>query len=292
MGTRTGNFDTGFRRNGQEWMKDLSKLGAWAKKEGFDRIDLVKDEITDLDALRGAGLKVGSVDLPQKWADLMSLDAGKRKDAVAQQTAFVNKWAEKGAKAFFVVAIPEDVAKPVAENYALAVETYGALGKAAATAGAKILFEGWPGGAGLPNLFCNPESLRGIFKDTGGAGLGINYDPSHLIRLGIDHVRFVKEFAERIGHVHAKDTEVMEDARYELGTQVSIFQKKHRWGEHTWRYTIPGHGVARWTEIFRSLKAANYQGAVCVELEDENFCGTEAGEFEALRASLAFLRSA
>ena len=39
----------------------------------------------------------------------------------------------------------------------------------------------------------------------------------------------------------------------------------------TWRYTIPGHGVARWDEIMRLLVEKGYQGAVSIELEDANF---------------------
>ena len=62
--------------------------------------------------------------------------------------------------------------------------------------------------------------------------------------------------------------------------------------EFSWRYTIPGHGCGRWIEIFKALKGANFKGAVCVELEDENFNGTEDGEKAALIHSLNFLRSA
>jgi sugar phosphate isomerase/epimerase len=39
----------------------------------------------------------------------------------------------------------------------------------------------------------------------------------------------------------------------------------------TWRYTIPGHGVAHWVEIFRILQEKGYQGVVSIELEDANF---------------------
>ncbi len=47
----------------------------------------------------------------------------------------------------------------------------------------------------------------------------VNFDPSHLIRMGIDPVRFVEEFAPRIAHVHGKYTEILTDRLYDLGTE-------------------------------------------------------------------------
>ena len=131
--------------------------------------------------------------------------------------------------------------------------------------------------------------MRSCIQDV-GRGAGLNYDPSHLIRLRVDHIRFLKEFAPHVKHVHAKDTDVYEDALYEFGTQDATFTPSHRWGQWTWRYTIPGQGVAHWNEIFRVLKESGYRGAVSVELEDENFNGSEEGEKAALTASLAYLR--
>ena len=93
-------------------------------------------------------------------------------------------------------------------------------------------------------------------------------------------------------HTHAKDTDIDQEALYEFGTQAAAFATPHRWGEWIWRYTIPGHGQARWGEIFKVLKSAGYKGAVSVELEDENFNGSEEGEKRALAASLACLQSA
>ena len=133
--------------------------------------------------------------------------------------------------------------------------------------------------------------MRSFIKDV-GAGVAVNYDPSHLIRLGVDHIRFLKEFAPHVRHVHAKDTQLFPDALYEFGTQGSAFAKPHGFGEWTWRYTIPGHGDARWNEIFTILRDAKYAGVVSVELEDENFNGTEEGEKNALAQSLNFLKSA
>jgi len=292
MGTRTGNFPIGFRRGWSDWQKkDLKALAGWAKGVGFERIDLGKASKDDIAILKADGLNIGSADLLD-FGNIMHNDAGKRKELIAQNVAYVKEAGAAGAKVFFTCIIPGDGNKPRAENHKLAVESFGPIAEAADSVGAKIAIEGWPGGGNLPNLACNPETYRSIIRDIKTKSIGVNYDPSHLIRMGIDHVRFVKEFAERIWHVHGKDTEVLGENIYEYGLyQSSAFSKGHGFGEWAWRYTIPGHGCTRWIEVFRTLKEADFNGAVCVELEDEHFNTNEDGEKAGLTHSLNFLRS-
>jgi len=293
MATRTGNFPIGFRRGWSDWQKkDLAALAKWAKSNGFDRIDLGKATKEDLKTLRDAGLDVGSADLLD-FGKLMSNDAAQRKDLIAQNVAYIKEAAAAGAKIFFTCVIPGDPAKKRAENYALALESFAPIAEACDKAKACLAIEGWPGGGPhLANLCCNPETYRSIIKDLGCKSVGVNYDPSHLIRMGIDEVRFLHEFASRVWHVHGKDTEIIPEAVYEYGLyQGSAFAKGHGFGEHVWRYTIPGHGCARWCEILKLLKNAGFKGAIGVELEDGNFNGSEAGEKAGLLYSLAFLKS-
>jgi sugar phosphate isomerase/epimerase len=289
MATRSG-FPIGFRRGWTDWQKnDLTALVAWAKQSGFDALDLTRATVNDIKTITGAGLRLGSVDLLD-FGNLLHVDAGKRKELVAQNVAYVKEIAATGAKHFFSVVIPGDPARKRSENYALMLESYGPIAEACANAGAALAVEGWPGGPPyFASLVCTPETVRSFLKDL-GKGAGLNYDPSHLIRLGVDHVRFLKEFAPHVKHVHAKDTDVDAEALYEFGTQPATFATPHGFGEWTWRYTIPGHGLARWNEVVSVLKSSGYAGAISVELEDEHFNGTEAGERAALVHSLNFLK--
>ena len=291
MPTTTGNFPIGFRRANVDWQKDLAKLAKWSKQTGFDVIDFThKTTSDDFKTLKDAGLSHGSVDLLD-FGQIMATDKVKRKDVLDANLAHIKSAADAGAKAFFTVIIPGDHAAKRADNYKLAIECYGPIVEACANVGAHLAVEGWPGGAPhFSSLCCSPETIRAFLKDIGPGG-GLNYDPSHLIRLRVDHIRFLKEFAPHVKHVHAKDTDVDHDALYEFGAQPGTFATPHRWGEWTWRYTLPGHGQSRWGEIFRILKSANYRGAASVELEDENFNGTEDGEKRALEMSLAYLKS-
>lgn len=291
MATRTGGFPIGIRRGWSEWQRDLSNLAGWAQANGFEGIDLGGVTAEDVQTLQAHGLRLGSVDL--NTSGLLDNDAGKRRESVERAIAEVKAATALGAKAFFLVVYPDASVKR-AEAYTRAVESYAPITQVLDSLGASLAIEGWPGGSPhLPALCCNPESCRRFISDLGGKGVGLNYDPSHLIRMGIDHLRFLKEFLPYVRHVHGKDTELFPEAAYEYGLyQPAIFAEAHGFGEQTWRYTIPGQGSARWTEILRTLQANGYTGMVSIELEDENFNGSEAGEKAGLLHSLSFLSGA
>lgn len=291
MVTRTGGFRIGFRRGWSDWQKDLPALAAWAKDAGFEAIDLGQAKAEDVGQVRDAGVQVVSVDMID-WSALLSPDTGRRRAAVARNAAYFKDMAALGVRVFFTVAIPEDASRPGKDNFDLAVASYGELAPLAESLGAAIALEGWPGGPPFANLCCNPETCRAIFREVPSRGLGINYDPSHLIRMGIDHARFAAEFVDRITHVHAKDTEIITDNVYEIGLyQRSVFQKPFFCGEFTWRYTIPGHGVTRWSHVLATLDKTGFKGVVSVELEDADYNGTELGEQNGLLAALKYLQT-
>ena len=237
-----GKFQFGLRRGWSDWQKqDLRAFLAWIKASGFDAVDLMNISREDLGAVKEAGLRIGSVDLLD-FGQIMATDIGKRRDVIARNVQYVNDIGAAGAKVFFTCVIPGDPTKPRSENYSLAIECFSPIAEAADKVGAKIAIEGWPGGAPhYATLCCTPETMRAFIRDVPGNAIGVNYDPSHLIRLGVDHVRFLREFLPRVWHVHAKDTELFEEATYELGrVQGSAFSKPHGFGEFTWRSTIPG----------------------------------------------------
>jgi len=289
MRTRTGNFRIGFRAGWTDWQKDYAGMGQWATGAGFELIDLGAVSKTDVQAVKEAGIDVISVDL-HKWSSLCTSDTTKRKEALDLNKAHMTEMAGEGIKVFFAVIIPDDPEKKGKENFDLAVKGFGELATHAESLGATIVLEGWPGAPPFPNLCCNPETYRAMLKEVPSKGLSINYDPSHLIRMGIDHARFIDEFADRVGHVHGKDTEIIHENLYEVGhDQASIFKEPIFAGEYTWRYTIPGHGVTRWSYCFDVLKQAGFDGGVCIELEDATYNGTDDGEKAGLQAGLAYL---
>ncbi len=93
---------------------------------------------------------------------------------------------------------------------------------------------------------------------------GINFDPSHLHHQFVDPVLFLETFADRIYHVHVKDSK-----RY-LNGRSSILASHLNWGDHRrgWDFISPGHGGVEWEPIFRTLTRIGYQGPLSVEWED------------------------
>jgi sugar phosphate isomerase/epimerase len=295
MPTRTGQFSIGLRQGRSDWQQDLSGLLAWAKENRFDAIDLIAaasiSPALEISAVTNAGLTLGSIDLLDK-GNITDSDAEKRRELLERNLAHLRQSTSAGARIFFTI-VGGDPAKKRTENFKSAVEAFAPLAEAAADAGATIAIEGYPGAAPHYALLCTtPETVRAMLKEI-PRGLAVNYDPSHLIRLGVDPLRFLREFVGHVAHVHAKDTQLYPEAVYELGLyQPSAFQPPHDFGQHTWRYTIPGAGAARWTEMFEILAAAKYPGIVSIELEDENFNGSQAGEKAGLMQSLKFLNQA
>jgi sugar phosphate isomerase/epimerase len=284
--TRTGNFGIGFRRGWSDWQKDIDGLLSWAKAQGFAGIDLGGDAAQVAPKVAAAGLQVGSADLLE-WKGVLSADKAKRADALARNAANLEACARFGIRNFFTVLLPENPAASRVDNFKLAITCMQELAPILERFNARIVIEGWPGPGAL---CCNPETYRGLFREVPSSSMGINYDPSHLMRMGIDPIRFLSEFAPRVHHVHGKDCEILTEALYEVGhEQGGVLTPGHGFGGTTWRYTIPGHGQMRWPQAFSILKAAGYKGLISIELEDENFNVSTEGEQNGLLYGAQFL---
>jgi sugar phosphate isomerase/epimerase len=290
MKTRTGGFRIGFRRTRQAWQNDLPALAKWASDSGFELIDLLTYTPQDHALLAANHLHLGSVDLLD-MGKLTQPDAGARADLIARNVDYIRQSAPAGAKLFFTI-VPGEKDRSRADNYRLAVESFQPLAQAASEAGAKIVIEGYPGGPPHFSLLCcTPETCRSFIKEMPGSAVGLNYDPSHLVRLGVDPIRFLSEFLPHVYHVHGKDTQLFPDAVYEFGLfQEAAFAKPHAFGSYTWRYTIPGDGQTPWPNVLQILSTAGYRGAISLELEDENYWGGEEQEKEGLLRGLGFLK--
>jgi sugar phosphate isomerase/epimerase len=91
-----------------------------------------------------------------------------------------------------------------------------------------------------------------------------NFDPSHFIHQFINPVFFVEEFAERIVHVHVKDS------RLQLNGRNSILSSHLDFGDprRGWDFVSPGRGDVKWDPIIRTLNRIGYQGPLSIEWED------------------------
>ena len=286
MKTATGNFPLGWRRRNFAWEQDLDGMIAWALENDLEVIDLGRDADEISKTVVDAGLRVGSADLTV-WTEMMSPDAGARRDAVARNAEYIRDCAAAGAKTFFICMVPEDPSRSRAENFGYMVESYSALRAAFEDNDAYLVIEGWPGPG---SLVCTPETYRAFIEQVGSPNMGVNYDPSHLVRMGIDPIRFLKEFVGHVFHVHGKDAMIIDENLYQYGNlQEATFAAPFKYGGMNWRYTIPGHGVSDWKIILSILQDSGYDGCVSIELEDHYYDDTEYEQKQGVLQGVKFL---
>lgn len=138
----------------------------------------------------------------------------------------------------------------------------------------------WPGGK---NLASTPAIWRRMFDAIPSSNFGLNYDPSHFVWLHMDYLAPMREFADRIFHVHAKDVRVDKH----LLDQVGIMAKPTEY--HLPK--LPGIGDIDWGMFFSVLGDAGYRGPVCVEVEDRAYEGSIENRKAALQQSHTYLRN-
>jgi sugar phosphate isomerase/epimerase len=143
-----------------------------------------------------------------------------------------------------------------------------------------MLFTGdeWPGGK---NMAHTPKIWREMFRRIPSSHFGLNYDPSHAVWQFMDSARHIRDFADRIFHVHAKDARVLRDQLSEVGilaAPLEFHQPK-----------LPGLGDVPWSNFFAALTDIRYAGAVCIEVEDRAYEGALEDRQRALLQSKRFL---
>ena len=184
--------------------------------------------------------------------------------------------------------VGRDWAKSVDDNWPRFLKTWKPLIKVAEDHDIRIGIENcpmsftrdeWPGGK---NLFTTPAIWRRAFSDIPSAHFGLNYDPSHFVLQHMNPVSPLREFQDKLFHLHAKDVQVHRDQLNEVG----VFAHPNEW--HTPR--IPGYGEMDWGMFMAALMATSYRGPVCIEVEDPTFGKTLAGRQDALRVAGNVLR--
>ncbi|WP_219834087.1 sugar phosphate isomerase/epimerase [Paenibacillus sp. R14(2021)] len=272
------NVKLGMRIPPKIGSEGIEKTAQWAAGAGLNVLDVSRLTPEVKAACEAAGLGIGSIDA-HHTGQLLSRDEGRRADALEAAKREMSEIAALGGRVLFMCLVPEDHTLPRKEGFAIWKETFPEIVRHAEQQGIYIAIEGWPGPAPhYPTLGCTPEMLRAMFEAIPSKHFGLNYDPSHLVRLGIDYIRALGEFGERINHVHGKDTEILHDELYECGVLTSTFGEKYGFSEGSWRYTIPGHGDVEWGKVAVRLDRLGYAGAVSIELEDHRFWGSLEAE--------------
>lgn len=124
----------------------------------------------------------------------------------------------------------------------------------------RILWEPWPDG---PNIATSPVGFETLFKAFNDSPyVGLQYDPSHLLRQFMDPIQTARDFVDKIFDVHLKDTEILWPVLRAGGINPV---DKAKW----WRYRIPGMGTIDWRGFFSVLQDVGYDGGMSIEQEDD-----------------------
>ncbi|MEX2174063.1 MAG: sugar phosphate isomerase/epimerase [Pirellulaceae bacterium] len=185
--------------------------------------------------------------------------------------------------------IGRDWTRSVDDNWPRMLEIWKPLVKFAEASGVRIGIEHcpmlfsrdeWPGGK---NIAVSPQLWRRLFADIVSPSLGLNYDPSHMIWQQMDYLRPLREFKDRLFHVHAKDVRIDRERLDDVG----ILAHPHEY--HTPK--LPGLGDVNWGQFFSVLTDVGYRGPVCVEVEDRAYEHSLEARKASLRQSHTFLRN-
>jgi len=136
----------------------------------------------------------------------------------------------------------------------------------------------WPGGQ---NLATSPRIWRQMFEIIPSRYFGLNFDPSHFVWQGMDYIRPLYEFKDRLFHVHFKDIKMFPEKLNEVGSlayPLDYMAPK-----------LPGLGDVNWAKFVSALTDIGYDGYTCIEVEDRAFEGSKEKVLESLRFSKKYM---
>ncbi|MDA1016000.1 MAG: sugar phosphate isomerase/epimerase [Planctomycetota bacterium] len=185
--------------------------------------------------------------------------------------------------------VGRDWTKSIDGNWPRFLETWIPLVKFAEQHGVRIGIENcpmlftndeWPGGK---NLAVSPAVWRRMFDAIPSPNFGLNYDPSHLVWQQMDYVAPLRDFADRLFHIHAKDVRINKDRLDDVGILASPLEY------HTPK--LPGLGDIDWGRFISVLGDTGYRGSVCVEVEDKAYEESATTRRMSLQQSCTYLRN-
>jgi sugar phosphate isomerase/epimerase len=173
--------------------------------------------------------------------------------------------------------VGRDPRATVAENLAQAERVFEPIVAHAGERGVRVIIEncvmeGWHPDGYPGNLAYSPELWEWMFS----LGLYLNYDPSHLMWMGIDPVEAARPYVDRIEHAQAKDIQLFPHLRNRYGYPGKAVRRENPWDVGWWRYRVPGLGDVDWRRLVDVLYEGGFEGVLSVEHEDPVWGGDEA----------------
>ena len=220
------------------------------------------------------------------YPNTMDPDLAKRAAAIEHLKALIRASAKLGVN-MVTTFIGRDQHKTVEENIALFKEIWPGIIKLAEDEGVKVAIENcpmlfgadqWPGGQ---NLMCTPAIFRRLFEMIPSASFGLNFDPSHYVWQGLDYIRTIYEFKDRIFHIHFKDIKLYPEKLRDCGVLAYPLEYMSP--------KIPGLGDVDWAAFVSALNDIRFNGGAVIEVEDKAFESCREDILKSIRLSKRYL---
>lgn len=243
--------------------RPLEEVLDFAVEAGFDTIELdvgghikaPENVAGAVSACRDRGLFVSSITLTGNQLDP---DPEQRKQLRALTHEYAAAVDAEGV-AILVIFPGRDPAMSEEDNYKSFADQANALiaGRPGPLA---FAIENWPGRAN-DYIATTPEGWRQLFALVPDRRFGLEYDPSHLVRLGVDPYAAFDAVKQRVKILHGKDTSIDQARLQAVGYH----------GAGWWRYRIPGNGLIDWPRFLKQALASGLDGTIAIEHEDSDF---------------------
>ncbi|MDP6445867.1 MAG: sugar phosphate isomerase/epimerase [Pirellulaceae bacterium] len=256
---------------------------------GVTHVDVANLDASQADAINGLAAEHGvAISGLGYYPNPLSPDPDESRQAVLHVRRVIEGAAALGIGTMNTF-VGRDWSLSVDGNWSKFVDTWGPLVEFAEDCQVRIGIENcpmlftsdeWPGGK---NLAISPAIWRRMFTAIPSANFGLNYDPSHMVWQQMDYIAPLREFADRLFHIHAKDVRVDKSRLDDVGVLATPLEY------HTPK--LPGLGEIDWGRFISVLGDVGYPGPVCVEVEDRVYEESLATRQLSLQQTCTFLRN-
>ena len=229
------------------------------------------------------GLEISSLAF---YPNVLDANEEKANAAIEHLKALIKASAKLGV-GMVTTFVGKDQYKTVEENIELFKKVWPGLIALAEENGVKVAIENcpmlfgadqWPGGQ---NLMCTPAIYRKLFEIIPSKNFGLNFDPSHYVWQGLDYLKTVYDFSDRIFHIHFKDIKLYPEKLKECGVlayPLDYMSPK-----------IPGLGDVNWGAFVSALNDIRFNGCAVIEVEDKAFESCREDILNSIRLSKRYL---
>lgn len=236
-----------------------------------------------LDCVNAKGMHISSL---AYYPNTMDPDPLKRVIAVEHLKALIRASARLGVN-MVTTFIGCDQHKTVEENIQLFQQIWPPIIELAEEQGVKVAIENcpmlfgpdqWPNGQ---NLMRSPVLYRRLFELIPSPNFGLNFDPSHYVWQGMDYIKTIYDFRDRLFHVHFKDIKLYPEKLAECGVMAYPLDYMSP--------KLPGLGDVDWGRFVSALNDIRYSGDAVIEVEDKAFEDSREDILKSIRLSKRYL---